>query len=71
MVKMTIFGLSLNFPGIGTPIGTPQTAFRAAKRCSEAGTLTPRRNFNFRANFNLKKFFSFSNQTTIVVNCGK
>ena len=34
-------------------------------------TLTLRRNFNFRVIFNLKTVFSLSDQTTIVVNCGK
>ena len=69
MVKIAILGLSLNFPGHGTPIGTRQTAIRAAKRRSDRETSNPRRYFIFDPKWPIFAILDLLGHSTSVLNC--
>ena len=68
-VKIAILGLSLNFPGHGTPIGTRQTAIRAAKRRLDRETSNPQRYFIFDPKWPIFAILDLLGHSTSVLNC--
>ena len=68
-IKNAIFGLSLNFYGTPGPLGTPQTAFRAAKPQWMSDTLKSRRNFNFDLKWSIFGFLDLLEHSASVLNC--